>query len=365
MSDQKQPQNLLYGACCSGDVTSVKKLLAKGENPNVLCPYYSPLHAASASGHLAVVKALIDGHADVNLSNSDRKSPIYLACEFHQLAVVNYLIECGASVECEHWSIPPLHIACYDENGRADLVKLLVSKGANVNWRQSQFSKTALHIACELGHYYQTVVLVEQGKAFVDATTFGGRTPLHLACQCDALALVQYLVVKGHANVDKADDTKVTPLHLACKRGYVGITKFLLTTGNANMNCITQDGQNSLIIACENGFSEIVALLLEHNININCMDYTRRTGLWMACVNGYTEIAKMLLEAKASFIVPDNPWGCATPKSIIRLILGPYISFLCGHHRRCGAKSILQEAPHDILVNNSITSFTTHFHSSP
>ena len=35
---------------------------------------------------------------------------------------------------------------------------------------------------------------------------------------------------------------------------------------------------------------------------------------------------------------------------MVKLTLSHAISFLCGHHSRCGASSILQDVPHEILI---------------
>jgi ankyrin repeat protein len=50
------------------------------------------------SGCCEVVKCLIDFHAEINLCNKARESPLFAASMYKQCYVVEYLLEHGADV---------------------------------------------------------------------------------------------------------------------------------------------------------------------------------------------------------------------------------------------------------------------------
>ena len=78
---------------------------AKGRQLEVLhwahangCPWDTPLCNAAIRGDEAVVRALIEAGADVNLARGIGATPLYIAAHNGQEAVVRALIELGADV---------------------------------------------------------------------------------------------------------------------------------------------------------------------------------------------------------------------------------------------------------------------------
>ena len=66
----------------------------------------------------------------------------------------------------EEWkSYPPLHIACGE--GNLDMVKILVSKGADIDRGDGRYSNTPLHKACEGGNKQLVDYLVREARCNV------------------------------------------------------------------------------------------------------------------------------------------------------------------------------------------------------
>lgn len=83
--------------------------------------------------------------------------------------------------------LTPLHRAARTDNqGNADVINLLVSKGADIDHRASDDSGrpggTALHLAASLGNYEVVKQLLTNG-ADPNAEDISGNTPLHAAVE--------------------------------------------------------------------------------------------------------------------------------------------------------------------------------------
>lgn len=87
------------------------------------------LQKALLSGDLSSVRALLTAH----IVNDDcqlvlQRKPLHLAASFGDVSVVTYLIELGATVDCEDCSgNTPLYLAAL--LGKLDAVKVLIQKG--------------------------------------------------------------------------------------------------------------------------------------------------------------------------------------------------------------------------------------------
>jgi ankyrin repeat protein len=72
----------------------------------------TPLHIASGTGNLELVKALINSGADLNAFNKFHETPLQKATELNQLSTVKALVEHGADLNTQRndgWS--PLYTA--------------------------------------------------------------------------------------------------------------------------------------------------------------------------------------------------------------------------------------------------------------
>ena len=60
---------------------------------------YTPLHAASASGQISVVKLLLELGVEVDAVNAHGNTPLHIACLNGQDVVVGELISAGAVLD--------------------------------------------------------------------------------------------------------------------------------------------------------------------------------------------------------------------------------------------------------------------------
>ncbi|GFR27328.1 hypothetical protein TNCT_386701 [Trichonephila clavata] len=139
---------------------------------------YTPLSWAASLGRLKVVEHLIKNDADIEAKDRDIWTPLHAAAYHGQLDMVKYLVEKGADFNAKgkngktpynvasergHSEIAEflkpmeqgytaLRLAA--ENGRLDVVKYLIKRGADINTRDG-VNRTPLHYAAESGHLYQ------------------------------------------------------------------------------------------------------------------------------------------------------------------------------------------------------------------
>ena len=137
-------------------------LIRKGALPNFRANQWAPIHVAVQLNHIDVVKALLEGHALVNLKGAYGWSPMQLACQggFTELAKV--LIENSADVNhIDQYNMTPLFITCI--RGRLEVARCLIDNGASVNWTTPD-RNCALRHASRRGHRDLVRLLLSRGS---------------------------------------------------------------------------------------------------------------------------------------------------------------------------------------------------------
>jgi len=108
-------------------------------------------------------------------------------------------------------------------NGHADIVELLLEKGADVNIR-NEGGSTPLHWAARNGHTKVMKILLENGADTFQRGT-GCGTPLESAARKGQLKAIEMLLDHG------ADVNYEMPLHAAVEAGHVEIVDYLVARG--------------------------------------------------------------------------------------------------------------------------------------
>uniref|UniRef100_A0A1L8EDK2 Putative 26s proteasome regulatory complex subunit psmd10 n=2 Tax=Haematobia irritans TaxID=7368 RepID=A0A1L8EDK2_HAEIR len=106
-----------------------------------------------------------------------------------------------------------------------DRVRSFIVKGKTMDLDNCDY--TALHYAARNGNEEICKLLINDGKADVNAVTKGGATPLHRAAMMGHLNIVK-LLLDAHANVDKKDEDGQTALHRSAIGGHLEVSKILL-----------------------------------------------------------------------------------------------------------------------------------------
>ncbi|XP_013391240.1 ankyrin-1-like [Lingula anatina] len=190
-----------------------------------------------------------------------------------------------------------LHIALL--TGNADMVKLLLDSGAEVN-AENEDGRTPLYWAAEEGHEDIVKLLLEHGTD-PNITNEWGRTPLYWAAEEGHEDIVKLLLEHG-TDPNITNESGRTPLCWAAEEGHEDIVKLLLERG-ADPNITNKWGRTPLYWAAYEGHEDIVKLLLEHGADPNITYKWDRTPLHVAAGEGHEDVVKLLLEHGAD---PNN-----------------------------------------------------------
>ena len=145
--------------------------------------------------------------------------------------------------------------------GDAATVRALIVRGEDVNAAQGD-GMTALHWAARRGDVDLIRMLLTAGANVGATTRLGGYTSLLMASRLGHAAAIEALVAGG-ADVNRADTNGTTPLMLAAASGRADAVKTLLTHG-AKVDAVENTrGETALMFAAAMGRVHAVAALLE------------------------------------------------------------------------------------------------------
>jgi len=156
----------------------------------------SPLHLCSQFGFLDLARIYLEMGGDPNVtSNACGRRPLHRAVEAQSNSadMVKILLERGADVDAtdaEHMT--PLHLAAH--RGHFGLAKLLIGAGADVSAVSRTYGETPLHLAVTGANIEVVRLLVENGADVHSTTRHGGETSLHLAASKGLSNVVVYLL---------------------------------------------------------------------------------------------------------------------------------------------------------------------------
>ncbi|WP_264735894.1 ankyrin repeat domain-containing protein [Wolbachia endosymbiont (group A) of Rhinocyllus conicus] len=263
----------------------------------------TPLHLLAASGDFKAIKAIlthISTHFPgklimaVNVENNSGHAPLHFAVYNGRLDVVKYLVSKGADISAKSKDGSTLlHYAA--QGGSLNVVEYLIDeKGTDINIKDND-GTTPLHSVAYLGYLAVVKKFIEKG-ADINSRDIYYKTPLHLAASNSDLDVVEHLVNKG-ANVNAMDKDGLTPLHCAVFRENLEIVEYLAEKG---VNTKNKDDDTPLHFAAVMGKVAVAKVLLKHNADVNAKNNEGKTALYYAANNNHQELVELLLAHGAS-----------------------------------------------------------------
>ncbi|TNF65785.1 MAG: ankyrin repeat domain-containing protein [Gammaproteobacteria bacterium] len=171
----------LHAAVRAGSIETVKLLVSKGAklNTQLFGNGPAPLHIAACFGHAEVAGLLIECGADITLRNNGGKTPRDYALEFDHVVIAEMLQQKLNN-----------DLLLYAKEGNFDEVKKLLDAGANVNYEKIiqdgsiediKVFNTPLHAAVKSGSIETVKLLVSKGVELNTQLFGNGPTSLHYA----------------------------------------------------------------------------------------------------------------------------------------------------------------------------------------
>ncbi|MCJ1354090.1 MAG: hypothetical protein MMC33_004077 [Icmadophila ericetorum] len=263
------------------------------------------LNEACARGDESMVNILLKELCSKPDSVSLPQHPLCKAAQRGFIAIVERLIEAGASVSTNMNVEQPKEQFALPENRVLD-EEIPLIYDVRPSYRGQKGSKTPLHYAAENGHH-DVVGLLLRHHAPINAVDGTHSTPLLLATANGHLRTIDELfrVDRSKADILMSNSTGHTPLHYAVQHNFVDILKLLLQR-NPDLEATTQDGSRALHLAAANGGVEAVKLLLVAGVDINALNGQKHTALFNAAKRGSGTITELLLDRGADPTLEDH-----------------------------------------------------------
>jgi len=204
---------------------------------------------------------------------------------------------------------------CASWSGRTEIVKLLISNGADVNAKDST-GYTPLMYAI-WSEKTETAKLLINNGADVNAKDSTGYTPLMYAIWSEKTEMAKLLISNG-ADVNAKDSTGYTPLLLASCSGNLDIANLLIDMG-ANINVRGNDKSSPLLQASAANYHKLSILLINKGADVNAQNASGATVLH------YTNspvLIKCLLDRNADTTLKNEQGWTALRKAVYEKNVG-------------------------------------------
>ncbi|CAM6116455.1 unnamed protein product [Calypogeia fissa] len=209
-----------------GQPDCMRELLTAGANPNSVDDEgETVLHRAITKRHTECAIVLLEngGCDSMGVLNPKDLTPLHLCTATANVAVVRKWIEIASKEQIEAAIEVPSSVGtalcmaaalkkAHEEEAR-ELVKILLSAGANPTAMDVQRGQTALHAAAIANDVEMVKIILEAGVD-VDVRDIHTTTPLHVALARGSKACVGLLLERG-ANCNLQDDEGDNAFHIA------------------------------------------------------------------------------------------------------------------------------------------------------
>lgn len=229
--------------------------------------------------------------------------PVHIASVFHNYEILRELLKVKDNVnkrtyDEDRWT--PLILAAANETDEIkDMQKqtlaLLLDSGADIN-AYSKTGITPVSIACENGNEKIVEYLLKHGSIINYINTKDETSPLYKACQEGQDSIIKLLLTYG-AEINYCQEG-ASLLYRACQKGHDRTVQYLLTYG-ADINLRTEKGISPLYVALQEGHDHIVQLLFKRGADINLCDEEGVSLLHKACQKGHNSTVQHLLNNEA------------------------------------------------------------------
>lgn len=224
-----------HTAASAGNVEVLADLLSSGISVSSTGGFlHSLLESACRHGHIEAVKFLLDSGADIHRSGPFG-TVLEVASVVGNINIVSTLFEAteGKNPYAKHFAKSMISAALQKAacHGNDDVVKLLLEKGADVNYAP-EFNmhkvsdlKTPLENAI-IGKSSTIVkLLLDKGA---DVNKFSSYPPLYLAVMQEPSTSIVKLLLKAGAKINVGNSHDEDTLYLACKHGNITTVNLLL-----------------------------------------------------------------------------------------------------------------------------------------
>jgi ankyrin repeat protein len=186
---------------------------------------------------------------------------------------------------------------CAELNDLVALRGLITSEPKLIDELDTE-GRTAVAVACRAGNLPALKCLVE-GKANVDAQSFGGRSALFFACIEGHLPVVEYLLNELKVNAADKDASGNTPFHAACRQGHVKVVEAMELNQSVDINCRNEFKRTPLMAATMTSQLPLIDHLVKCRADVGAVDSDGVSALHIAARCGFWRAVNKLLALNA------------------------------------------------------------------
>lgn len=189
---------------------------------------WSEPYSVSRVTHAIILLMLAGGVANLLTCQMMRTHSLHQAAASGDLSLVQNKLSEDVNVD-QRDAAGRTALMVAAENGRLQIVNLLLSKGADLNAHDNRFGSTAVMLAAYSGHEDIVEILIHNG-ADVNAARSDGVTALMLASMQGNLGIVRAFLRQG-ARVNATDYEGRTAVRIARYRGHIDVARELESAG--------------------------------------------------------------------------------------------------------------------------------------
>ncbi|MBY0545215.1 MAG: ankyrin repeat domain-containing protein [Gammaproteobacteria bacterium] len=242
--------------------------------------------------------------------------------EYKDLDMIKYLVSAGADVNRGYKDSYPIHRAVMENN--LEVVNYLIMMGGDLNVKDSR-NETTLHKAVRCNNFAMAVYLVTAGLNVYANKLHNAISLINSAIRHKNLDMVKYLLnIVGNINQCYQDDTGAseTPLAFAARENNFEVVKYLVSLG-ADVNAYNKHNryESPLYGAVKNNNFEMVEYLLKEGADINPC-YQNAKGSFTtplvarAVIENHFEMVKYLITKGANV----NAYNQFTPTALCNVV---------------------------------------------
>lgn len=209
--------------------------------------------------------------------------------------------------------VPPLIIACFE--GDYDAIKFLLDNGADPNQTESEHNLTAIHVLVDGPYKGQTITETQRAELIREMVKKGANVnlpdkhqlaPIHKAAINDRPECLDALLeAKADPNVVFMGERAIS---IAARQNRDKILKKLLDCPRTQKDVTNETGGTVLHFAAAGMVDspECVDLLIKAGLNLNAQDQRGNTPAIVACFFNKPIILKSLITAKADLTLKNK-----------------------------------------------------------
>ncbi|XP_013118452.1 E3 ubiquitin-protein ligase MIB2 [Stomoxys calcitrans] len=258
----------------------------------------------AAQGHYDFVKHYLEAHPDHLNFMSGGKTAIQVAAHQGFVQIVKLLISKGANVNVvDKEGDSALHYAAF--GNQPETMRILLQNGADINFLNSSHC-TALHICAHKKTPHCVRELLNH-NVDVNIQDSYGDTALHDAIGKENSEVVELLCNAPNLDFTVKNNRGFNVLHHAALKGNVVATRRILQLARQLVNVKKDDGFAAMHLAALNGHAQVVeALIKEGQADINIRNNRRQTPFLLAVSQGHVAAIEKLIKLGCDVTARDE-----------------------------------------------------------